>query len=164
MPLPPMTSDSQEWRTPRRIFDPLDEEFHFALDAASTNENKLCRFNLTIEDDALSVPWSGYGGPVWLNSPYGRGLSKWVRKAQKEGEAVTVVMLMFAATDTHYWHKHIMAFASEVRLIHGRVSFLLPDGRSSGPAPKGSAIIVFDPKDRIESWTAPLPRFSSWKP
>lgn len=37
---------SDEWATPKRVFDDLDHEFHFTLDAASTDENALCEKHL----------------------------------------------------------------------------------------------------------------------
>lgn len=30
-----MTSNKDDWETPQSLFDQLDEEFHFTLDAAS---------------------------------------------------------------------------------------------------------------------------------
>ena len=73
-----MTSDSMEWTTPRDLFDELDAEFRFDLDAASTHENALCERHWTMAEDGLEMPWEGH---VWCNPPYGRGIGKWVRKA-----------------------------------------------------------------------------------
>lgn len=53
------SSASMEWRTPPKIFEKLDGEFHFTLDSASTNENALCLKHLTKEENGLEVSWGG---------------------------------------------------------------------------------------------------------
>lgn len=73
-----MTSSSEEWTTPKDLFEELDAEFRFDLDAASTHENALCERHYTVVEDGLEMPWEG---SVWCNPPYGRGIGKWVRKA-----------------------------------------------------------------------------------
>ena len=72
------TSLTPEWTTPRDLFDELDAEFGFDLDVASTDENALCERHYTERDDGLSQQWSG---TVWCNPPYGREITKWMRKA-----------------------------------------------------------------------------------
>ena len=77
------SSESGEWTTPRDLFEELDAEFHFDLDAASTDENALCARHYTEAQDGLEQPWSG---SVWCNPPYGREIGKWVRKAATDNE------------------------------------------------------------------------------
>ena len=72
------SSLSNEWATPRDLFEQLDAEFHFTLDAASTDENALCEKHYTIDDDGLKQEWTG---SVWLNPPYGREIGAWMQKA-----------------------------------------------------------------------------------
>ena len=33
------TSNSDEWETPQELFNELDDEFHFTVDACATDEN-----------------------------------------------------------------------------------------------------------------------------
>ena len=55
-----MSSQKDDWTTPRELFDRLDAMLGpFDLDAASSNENALCEQHYTIEDDALRIPWGG---------------------------------------------------------------------------------------------------------
>ena len=49
------------WATPRKLFDALNEEFGFVLDAAASDSNALCDDYFTIEDDALNQPWNKGG-------------------------------------------------------------------------------------------------------
>lgn len=141
------SSAKQDWTTPRWLFDQLDAEFHFTLDAAASPENALCPHYYTEADDALRQPWTGR---VWINPPYGRATGQWVRKAFEsvygagKGPQTTwadcVVMLVAARTDTAWWHDYAMR-GSEIRLIRGRLKF----GESPNSAPFPSAILVFTP-------------------
>lgn len=51
--------NSDEWATPQKIYDELNEEFHFTLDPCATSENHKCDTYYTAEDDGLSKSWGG---------------------------------------------------------------------------------------------------------
>ena len=142
------SSADQCWRTPPELFSRLDQEFGFTMDAAAMADSALCPnwYGPDHPDperrDSLSVPW---GGVVWCNPPYGRGVGSWVEKAASEAEAgAVVVMLIMANTDTTYFHEYGWK-ATEIRLIKGRVKFLRRGGEKAGAAPKGSALLIFTP-------------------
>lgn len=131
-----MSSHSVEWETPQALFDALDEEFGFTLDAAAAPSNAKCERYYTEQDDALSQPWEG---TVWCNPPYGRIIGKFVAKGFEEAQkGATVVMLIPARTDTRYWHEYVMR-AREIRFIKGRLHF--SGSRNNAPFP--SAVVVF---------------------
>ena len=135
------TSLTPEWSTPPDLFAELDAEFHFDLDAASTDENALCERHYTKEDDGLAQPWDGN---VWCNPPYGREIGKWVRKAAESDGGGVVVCLVPARTDTAWWHDWVVGHATEVRFIRGRLKF----GGSKSGAPFPSAVVVYDKRPR----------------
>lgn len=58
------SSKSDEWSTPRDLYEELDKEFNFTLDPCSTNDNYKCLKHFTIEDDGLSKNWGGSGFSV----------------------------------------------------------------------------------------------------
>ena len=151
------SSERQDWGTPLNLFDAVDREFHFTLDAAASPSNAKVRKFLTAEDDALRCDWfeRGEGGSVWLNPPYGRGIGKWIEKAYKESQkGMAVVCLTFVRSDTKWWHDWAMK-AAEVRLVHGRVTF---EGASAG-APAPSCLLVFDEMRRVPVYRSQvLPR------
>ena len=135
------TSLTPEWSTPPDLFAELDAEFHFDLDAASTDENALCERHYTKEDDGLAQPWDGN---VWCNPPYGREIGKWVRKAAESDGGGVGVCLVPARTDTAWWHDWVVGHATEVRFIRGRLKF----GGSKSGAPFPSAVVVYDKRPR----------------
>ena len=135
--------------TPQDLFDQLDAEFHFGLDAANEANHKCERWLGPggLAPDALSgVRWSHYaeGKPIWLNPPYGRGIEAWLETAFAEAEffGATVVVLLPARTDTEWFHELVLPRAAEVRFIRGRVKF---SGMKAG-APFPSMVVVFRPR------------------
>ena len=131
------TSSSEEWGTPQKLFNRLNQEFNFTLDICASKENAKCHKYYTKEENALKKEW---GGIIWMNPPYGRQIGNWVKKAKEAArqEKATVVCLLPARTDTAWWHDYVMK-ANEIRLIRGRLKF--GDGKGSAPFP--SAIVVF---------------------
>lgn len=134
-------SDKSEWRTPRWLFDPLDAEFHFELDAAADANNHLCDRYYTEEQDALKQPWDV---TTFCNCPYGHGMGAWTKKALSEHRehGSTIVMLIPASTGTLWWHRDVLE-ADEIRIVAGRVAFLRPDGSSAIGAGFDSAVVIF---------------------
>lgn len=71
------TSQSGEWETPQDLFDSLDAEFGFTLDACAVAGNAKCRVFYSPRQDGLKQVWRGV---VWCNPPYGRQIGRWVGK------------------------------------------------------------------------------------
>ena len=131
------SSRTDEWATPDDFFQKLDDEFHFDLDVCATPENAKCKRYFTKEQDGLKQEWKG---TCWMNPPYGRQISLWVKKALDSARGgATVVCLLPARTDTAWWHGYVIAQAAEVRFIRGRLRF----GGSKSNAPFPSAVVVF---------------------
>lgn len=132
--------ESNEWTTPKYLYDELDKEFNFTLDPCCTKESAKCDKYYTKEDNGLNKDWSN--DIVFMNPPYGRIIPKWIEKAYNESlKGATVVCLIPARTDTRYWHNYIFPHA-EVRFIKGRVKFG-GNQKGSGAAPFPSAIVIF---------------------
>jgi len=131
------SSNSDEWATPQKLFDDLNNEFDFELDVCATEENHKCPEYFTKEQDGLSKNWGGKR--IWCNPPYSQ-IEKWVEKAFRETrtDRTIVVMLIPSRTDTRYFHNYIYQ-RSEIRFVKGRLKF--GDGKGSAPFP--SMIIIF---------------------
>lgn len=126
-----LSSNSDEWATPKKIYDALNSEFEFSLDPCSTKDNHKCPTYFTKEQDGLLQNWGGYR--VYCNPPYGRQIYKWVEKAYNENKkGVFVVLLLPARTDTKWFHEFIYN-KHEIRFIKGRLKF--NDGKNSAPFP-----------------------------
>lgn len=131
------SSKSDEWATPQAIFEELDKEFHFDLDAAASDDNHKCDRYFTLENSGLSQNWGGCR--VFCNPPYSQ-IDKWVEKAFREtrNDNTLVVLLIPSRTDTRYFHNYIYQRA-EIRFIKGRLKF----GDSKNSAPFPSMLVIF---------------------
>lgn len=133
-----LTSKRNNWETPQKLFDELNKEFNFTIDAAADAENRKCERYYTKQENALEKSWKNER--VFLNPPYGRELPKWVKKAAEEAKNknTIIVMLIPARTDTKWFHDYIYKKA-EIRFIKGRLKF--GDGGKDAPFP--SMVVIF---------------------
>jgi phage N-6-adenine-methyltransferase len=131
------SSASDEWETPREFFDAVNAVFRFTLDVCATRDNAKCERYFTKKENGLACNWSGV---CWMNPPYGREISSWVKKAYESSlyAGTVVVCLLPVRTDTAWWHGYVIPHAESVNFIRGRLRF---SGR--GPAPFPSALVVF---------------------
>ena len=159
---------SQEWETPRDLFDALWEEFGgFDLDPCCRpyqyTAQRVLQAGGTIRtpgggydkeglygpEDGLTGAW---GGKVYMNPPYGREIVPWIEKAVREvenGNAELVVGLLPVRTDTRWWQNYILRrvpieagyypHTAEVRFIKGRLRF----GGAEQGATFPSAVVVW---------------------
>ena len=115
--------NGREWETPPELFKLLDDEFHFTLDPCATEQNAKVGYFFTEQDSGLVADWGR--DRVFMNPPYGRELLRWVEKAKESAKAgALVVGLLPAATDSAWWHDHVVGSA-EVRYLRKRPRFLI---------------------------------------
>lgn len=133
-----------DWETPPALFDALNGEFGFTLDAAANTANAKCSRFFTPDDDGLSEDWGTE--TVWPNPPYGPALPAWMAKAYEAStRGATVVCLVPARVDTRWWHEY--AERGEHRFIRGRVKFV----GATWTAPFPCAIVIFRPACSIKA-------------
>lgn len=133
------SSFSQDWNTPRAVYQTLDAEFGFTLDPCpNPGPNGGV--------DGLARSWAGE--IVFLNPPY-NAAERWMAKARAESQSATIVALVAARTDTRWWHDYAMT-ADEIRFIRGRLRFEQHPKRAngSGTAPFPSALVIWRAKRR----------------
>lgn len=145
------------WGTDPLIFQAIDKEFRFNLDAAANSGNYKVDNYLTKEDDALAVDWylniTEYKNvnyvdtlSVWVNPPYGKGyIKKFMQKAiEEKAKGVTTVLLVPATLDAQWLP---IDEISEIRIVTGgRLSFYHPvSGKKVNGNTKGSMFVIFKP-------------------
>jgi len=116
------------WKTPKDIYDQLDNEFHFDFDPCPSEPT----FNGIFIDN--------WGKSSFVNPPYGKAIYGWLQKAiteMKKGNSS--VFLLPARTDTKWFHDLVLPHASEIRFVRGRIHF--DGGKYCAPFP--SIIVVF---------------------
>ncbi len=144
------SSDKNYWETPQALFDELNEEFHFTLDAAASDDNHKCSRYFTAQNSGLEQDWGGQS--VFVNPPYGNTeTGDWTRKCYEEAQKpdTTVVLLIPARTDRKSFHQYIYDSDTyterpgvKIRFLKGRLKFEL-SGQPVGTAPFPSMVVIF---------------------
>jgi phage N-6-adenine-methyltransferase len=125
-----------------RYPDKYFSHYQFTIDVCATPENAKRRKYYTPEQDGLKQKWEGV---CWMNPPYGKGIAKWMKKANDSAaEGALVVALLPARTDTAWFWEY--AIKARIEFIRGRPKF--GDGKGSAPFP--SMIAVWD-----NAWNIP---------
>jgi phage N-6-adenine-methyltransferase len=131
--------------TPQKYFDQLNELYHFTIDVCANSDNAKCEKYFTPEIDGLKQNWSGV---CWMNPPYGKEITDWIRKAYLESEVrgnCKVIALLPARTDTKWFHQYIYnKDYVTIHFIKGRIKF---SGMESA-APFPSMLVVFHKKTK----------------
>jgi phage N-6-adenine-methyltransferase len=141
---------NDEWGTPPAIFNPLNDEFKFAVDLAASDENaKLPNAGpftyVTEKEDTLSKDWVELleGGWGWLNPPFSRGnIDKFMAKVRAENLRGAKIVTLTKLDSTEWFTSNVFGTAKEVRMIIPRVTFV--GATDSYPWP--CAITIFDGK------------------
>lgn len=139
------SSDKNYWETPWELFNNINRKFKCVLDVCSTHVNKKCDKYYTIEDNGLEKSWkTGKNKFAYCNPPYGKDISKWIKKGKEEViKGNNSVFLIPARTDTNWFHDYIFNGASYIYFIKGRIKFVI-DGIKINSAPFPSCIVVYN--------------------
>lgn len=54
-----LSTGKDDWGTPQRIYDELNKEFAFTLDACADESNHKHNNYLTVKDNGLTAAWGG---------------------------------------------------------------------------------------------------------
>lgn len=135
------TLTKDDYRTPAGLFDRLNRAYRFNLDPAPYPRPPAY--------DGLTAEWSGpdgANGRAFVNPPYGKLTPIFLEKALREiqaGRCDLAVFLIFARTDTKWFHRLVLPAAQEIVFLEGRLTFEGADG--SSPFPSLLAIFHRDP-------------------
>lgn len=128
--------ESDEWYTPKFIFDALG--LIFDLDPCSPSKDHWtpARKFYTKDNDGLKSEWSGI---VWMNPPFGgrNGQVPWLEKFVNHGNGIALVA---ARTSSGWFHE----YAPQMDCLlfpKGKTKFIKPDG-TVGKSP-GTGVVLF---------------------
>jgi hypothetical protein len=104
---------SDNWATPKELYDNLDAEFNFDFDPCPLNS----------DFDGLKIEW---GKSNFVNPPYSRKLKEAfvIKAAQESHKGKRCVLLLPVSTSTKLFHEYILPQAKLIRFLKGRVKFL----------------------------------------
>lgn len=131
----PSAGGSDDWWTPRFIFDALGT--YFDLDVAAPEGGpKHVPARRWLHRDGLTSEWSGF---VWMNAPFGgrNGLAPWLDRFFGHGNGIALTPDRTSAP----WWQDAADRADAMLLTRGKVKFERPDG-SVGKSP-GSGVTLW---------------------
>ena len=109
---------SDNWETPKDLYDELDDEFNFDFDPCPINYGPI-----QDNKDGLLIEW---GKRNFVNPPYSRKLKEAFveRGVYFKNKNKSSVFLLPVSTSTKLFHDVIKPNAEEIRFIRGRVKFI----------------------------------------
>lgn len=147
-------SDTVDERiTPDKVFDPLNAEFWFTLDAAANATNAKVPHYCSLQNSGLDWTWAGHR--VWCNPPYSN-IKDWVLKARHEtawGCPLVAMLLPANRTEQGWWQDHIEPHRDgrgngnvETRFYRSRFNFGVPGneaGKFNSSPPFGCVLVIW---------------------
>jgi phage N-6-adenine-methyltransferase len=123
-----------EWLTPPWIIELLGP---FDLDPCAPVRRpwSTAAVHYTIEDNGL---WREWQGLVWLNPPYSN-LLPFLRRMVEHDNGIA---LLYARTDTEWFHKYVFDRARELFFLKGRLRFYDVEGREAKNSAGAPSVLV----------------------
>lgn len=137
--------ETDEWYTPRYIFDALGERFDLDVAAPDCGPRHVpCDAWFTAADDALAREWSGF---VWMNPPFGhqRHKRQWLEKFFRHGDGIALVPDRTSAP----WFQEYAPRADAIQWVTPKIKFERPDGTRGEWPGTGTALLASGPRARV---------------
>lgn len=128
---------SDEWYTPKYIFDALD--IHFDLDVAAPDDRTHCSVPADkFITKSTSRVWSGF---VWCNPPFGgrNSIASWLDCMHVHGNGIALTP---DRTSAPWWQK-AASQSGFVLFISGKVKFIKPDGTIGHSPSNGTTLFGY---------------------
>lgn len=122
--------ESDEWYTPRYVFDALGCVFDMDVAAPADRAHVVVPAETFITADSLSLAWSGF---VWMNPPFGHQSVKrrWLDKFFAHGNGIALTPDRTSAP----WFQEAWSRAGDgLAMFTPKIKFVRPDG-SIGTSP-----------------------------
>lgn len=123
------TGQSDEWRTPKYVFDAMRTPFDMDVAAAERNDHVPAEYVIRRAEDGLRADWHGF---VWMNPPFGgrNGIRPWLEKFRAHDDGVCLTPDRTSAP----WWQWAANQMSYILFVSPKIKFVRPDG-SLGKSP-----------------------------
>lgn len=127
---------SDEWYTPKYIFDAIGERFDLDV-AAPLDGGPHVPADDWHESDSLNRPWWDF---VWMNPPFGgrNGLVPWLDRFFDHGNGIALTPDRTSAP----WWQDAAKKADAILFIAGKVKFIRPDGTEGKSPSTGTCLFA----------------------
>ena len=132
---------SDEWYTPKYIFDSLGCEFD--QDVAAPEMRIHCHVPAKefITETSLEKEWFGF---VWMNPPFGKRntIGEWLDKIYEHGDGIALTPDRTSAG----WWQRAAKQADAMLLVSGKIKFIKPDGSVGKQPGTGTTLFAYGVK------------------
>lgn len=140
MPIHEQLGKSDEWYTPKYIFDALNSQFD--LDVASPVDRTYSHVPAKnfITEDSLNKEWNGF---VWMNPPFGgrNAIRLWLEKLINHGNGIALTP---DRSSTEWW-QYAAKNCDLLLQVEGKIKFIKPDGTTGDSPANGTTLFAFGP-------------------
>lgn len=132
---------SDEWYTPKYIFDSLNVRFDMDVAAPCERYRVHTPTDLFISEKSLETEWRGF---VWMNPPFGgrNGIIPWLDKLYKHGSGIALTPDRTSAP----WWQDAANKCDAVLFIAGKIKFIKPDGSTGNQPANGTTLFAYGSK------------------
>lgn len=136
---------SDDWQTPKVIYEVLNKRFKFTRDAAASKDNSHCDRYWTKEDNALLMDWSQEKS-IFCNPPYSK-VAEFLAEAHKPERAIFLIPFR---PQTGFFLRYVWAspYLHEMMIIHRGMRFIHPDHAESVRSPMPVVCLVYHKAQR----------------
>ena len=134
--------ESDEWYTPRYIFDAIGIRFDVDVAAPERGPRYVPTQNwFHVRYNALRQPWFGC---VWMNPPFGHQRHKkmWLRRFFAHGNGIALMPDRTSAP----WFQEFAPQADAICWVAPKIKFERPDGSIGNSPGTGTALFAAGPK------------------
>lgn len=128
--------ETNEWYTPRYIFDALGETFDLDV-ACPTDGPRHVPTRDWLCENSLAARWHGF---VWMNPPFGHQSTKraWLKKFFDHGNGIALLPDRTSAP----WFQEYGARADAILWVSPKIKFERPDGSRGEWPGTGTALLA----------------------
>jgi len=129
---------SDEWYTPKYVFDAMD--CRFDMDVASPMDRSFCCVPTSryITENSLQMEWNGF---IWCNPPFGgrNGIVPWLDKCFDHGNCISLAP---DRTSCPWWQKEAKR-ADAFLLVAGKIKFIDIYGNPGTKPGNGTTLFAY---------------------
>lgn len=129
---------SDEWYTPKYIFDGLGCRFDMDVAAPAKRTHVYTPADQFITENSLDIEWNGF---VWMNPPFGgrNAIAMWLAKISEHGNGIALTPDRTSAG----WWQFYARWADAVLFVAPKIKFIKPDGTTGDQPGSGTTLMAF---------------------
>ena len=129
---------TDEWYTPKYVFDALECKFNMDVACPEDHDAIHTPTKYCISHNSLEQEWDGF---VWMNPPFGgrNGLIPWLDKIHRHGNGIALTPDRTSAP----WWQNTARKADAHLQVNGKIKFISGDDSNNKQPSNGTTLFAF---------------------